>query len=90
MTRPWAWVTGGAAVALSAWFLLRADLGPLFIGLIAIMFSLGMSLTVKDFKRVGQRAKSVAVGLGGQLLLLPVLGFGVALLFRSTSCAHLC
>ena len=36
MTRPWAWVTLGAAVALSAWFLLRADLGPLFIGLIAI------------------------------------------------------
>lgn len=50
-------------------------------GLIAVMFSLGLSLTVKDFAYVLQNRRSIGAGLIGQLLLLPPLGFAVVILF---------
>ncbi|AMO71333.1 bile acid:sodium symporter family protein [Sphingorhabdus sp. M41] len=50
-------------------------------GLIAVMFSLGLSLTVKDFAYVLQNRRSIGAGLIGQLLLLPPLGCAVVILF---------
>ncbi|MEX0299778.1 MAG: bile acid:sodium symporter family protein [Kordiimonas sp.] len=50
-------------------------------GLMLIMFSLGMSLTPADFGRLAARPKSAFAGLGGQLLLLPALGWVLAILF---------
>lgn len=46
----------------------------------AIMFGLGMSLTVRDFIRVYQYAKLVFAGLAAQLLILPTLCFCLILL----------
>lgn len=46
----------------------------------AIMFGLGMSLTIRDFKRVFQYIKLVYVGLAAQLLILPILCFCLTLL----------
>lgn len=46
-----------------------------------IMFGLGLSLTIADFRRVGSHPKAVAVALGCQLLLLPAACFGLVLLF---------
>ena len=43
------------------------------IGLIAIMFSLGLSLGASDFRRVLDHPKPVAIGLVGQLMVLPLL-----------------
>lgn len=43
------------------------------IGLIAIMFSLGLSLTGHDFRRILQSPRPVLIGLSGQLILLPLL-----------------
>jgi bile acid:Na+ symporter, BASS family len=52
------------------------------VALILIMFGMGMSLTVGDFKRVVLSPKAKLLGLGCQLLVLPVLAFGLAVLFR--------
>ncbi|MDP3894684.1 bile acid:sodium symporter family protein [Nocardioides sp.] len=46
-----------------------------------IMFGLGLDLTLDDFRRVGRHPKAVAVALGCQLVLLPVVCFGLVLLF---------
>lgn len=51
------------------------------MGLMAIMFSLGLSLTLTDFARLLRRPKATAVGLTGQLLVLPLLAWSLALLF---------
>lgn len=51
------------------------------LGLMAIMFSLGLSLAPADFARLLRRPRAAATGLGGQLLLLPLIAWGLALVF---------
>ncbi len=51
------------------------------IALAIIMFGLGLDLTLADFKRIGAQPKAVLVALGCQLLLLPVICFGLVLAF---------
>ncbi|MGX1696607.1 bile acid:sodium symporter family protein [Microbacterium keratanolyticum] len=53
---------------------------PVALGI--IMFGLGLSLTVGDFARVAKQPKAVIVALLCQLLLLPVICFGLVLLFQ--------
>lgn len=52
------------------------------IGLVAIMFSMGLSLTFGDFREVARNPRAVFGGLFGQLGLLPPLALAVAWLFR--------
>jgi BASS family bile acid:Na+ symporter len=52
---------------------------PVALGI--IMFGLGLSLTVADFKRVGKHPKAVLIALVCQLLLLPLVAFGLVHLF---------
>lgn len=52
-----------------------------------IMLSLGLSLQIADFKAVILRPKSMAVGLLGQLLVLPLLGLSTACLFSLSPAA---
>jgi len=52
---------------------------PLALGI--IMFGLGLSLTVADFRRVAQHPKVVGIALGCQLLLLPLVCFGLVTVF---------
>ncbi len=49
---------------------------PIALGV--IMLGLGLSLTIADFKRVVVYPKAVLVGLACQMLLLPLVCFGVA------------
>lgn len=49
--------------------------------LAVIMFGMGLSLTKEDFTRLWSTPKPIAVGLAGQILILPVLAFGVAIAF---------
>lgn len=51
-------------------------------GLMAIMFSLGLSLAGADFRRLAEHPRAVGVGLAGQFLMLPVLGWAIAFIFR--------
>lgn len=52
---------------------------PVALGI--IMFGLGLSLTVADFARVGKHPKAVIIALLCQLVLLPVVCFGLVLAF---------
>ena len=52
---------------------------PVALGI--IMFGLGLSLTVADFKRVGKHPKAVLIALACQLLVLPLVAFGLVHLF---------
>lgn len=52
------------------------------IGLMLIMFSMGLTLALKDFRLVLTNAKPVFAGLGGQLVLMPILALALGLLFR--------
>ncbi len=56
--------------------ILTAVLLPAALGI--IMLGLGLTLTVEDFKRVVQFPKAVFVGLFCQMLILPVVCFGIA------------
>ena len=51
------------------------------LALAIIMFGMGLSLTPGDFKRILIYPKAVAIGLCNQLILLPVIAFGLILLF---------
>lgn len=52
--------------------------------LFVIMFSLGLGLVVDDFKRILTHPKAFAVGLLAQMILLPALGFLLAVSFDLT------
>jgi bile acid:Na+ symporter, BASS family len=47
-----------------------------------IMLGLGLSLTLDDFKRIVRYPKAVFIGLFCQMLILPLAGLAVALLFK--------
>lgn len=51
------------------------------IALAIIMFGLGLSLTVDDFRRVARSPKAVVVALVLQVLVLPVVAFGLVVAF---------
>lgn len=51
------------------------------IPLAVIMFGLGLSLTPADFRRVSQSPKAVGIALACQLLILPLVAFGLVELF---------
>jgi BASS family bile acid:Na+ symporter len=53
----------------------------LAVSLIIIMLGMGLSLVVDDFKRIFLYPKAIVVGLSNQILVLPLLGFGLASLF---------
>ena len=52
---------------------------PLAIAI--IMVTLGMTLTIADFRRVFTQPKPIFIGLFCQMILLPLLGFAVAGIF---------
>ncbi len=49
--------------------------------LIIIMLGMGLSLVVDDFKRIIVYPKAILIGLTNQLIILPLIGFGIASLF---------
>lgn len=64
------------------------DLATLFqtviipFGLFLIMMGLGLTLSIQDLLRVIIMPKAVLIGLGGQLLLLPLVAFSLAFLLN--------
>jgi bile acid:Na+ symporter, BASS family len=52
---------------------------PVALGI--IMFGLGLSLTIGDFKRIGTQPRAVVIALVCQLIVLPALCFGLVLAF---------
>ena len=58
---------------------METTLLPIALGL--IMLGLGLSLTTGDFARVAKHPKAVGIALACQVLLLPVICFGLVQLF---------
>lgn len=52
------------------------------LALMVIMFGMGLTLTLADFKRVILSPKAKLIGLANQLILLPLIAFGLVHLFR--------
>jgi len=52
------------------------------LALFAVLFGMGLSLVPEDFRRVLRHPKAKLVGLTCQLVMLPVVAFALALLFR--------
>ena len=48
------------------------------LALAFIMFYLGLTLVVADFRQVARRPKALGVGLVAQVLLVPLAGLAVA------------
>lgn len=59
--------------------LITALILPLALGI--IMLGMGMSLTPSDFRNVITTPRAILLGLGNQLLLLPVLAVAITLVF---------
>jgi BASS family bile acid:Na+ symporter len=55
------------------------------LALAIIMFGLGLSLQLQDFKRIVNHPKAMIIGSFTQLILLPILGFGIAALLLSNN-----
>lgn len=53
---------------------------PIALGI--IMLGLGLSLTIADFKRVVTFPKAIIIGLFCQMILLPIVCFGISILFN--------
>jgi bile acid:Na+ symporter, BASS family len=53
--------------------------------LAVIMFGMGLSLRIEDFKRILIYPKAVGIGLLNQLVFLPIIAFGIANLFELPS-----
>jgi len=53
---------------------------PIVLGV--IMLTMGLGLSLPDFKRVLVEPKAIALGLVNQLIVLPLVGFGIAFLFE--------
>ena len=51
------------------------------VALAIIMLGLGLDLTLADFRRVGRYPRAVAIALACQLVLLPLVCFGLVVLF---------
>ena len=51
------------------------------LALFVIMFGMGLGLTPRDFLRVWVEPKAMLLGLGAQLVVLPILGFLLAQVF---------
>ena len=55
------------------------------LAIFIIMVTLGMTLTVADFRRIVTYPKPVLIGLFCQMIMLPMLGFAVAGIFGLTA-----
>lgn len=51
------------------------------VGVMCLMVSLGLGLTIKDLKYALTQPKSMVLGLTGQLILAPFVAFAICTLF---------
>lgn len=51
------------------------------ISLMIIMLGMGLSLVVEDFKRIFFQPKAILIGLCNQIFILPLIAFGLSILF---------
>jgi BASS family bile acid:Na+ symporter len=52
------------------------------LSLAIIMLGMGMTLILADFTRILKYPKAILIGLTNQLILLPIIGFSLAISFN--------
>lgn len=52
---------------------------------VVIMFSLGLGLTLSDFRRIAERPRAFCIGALNQVILVPVVGFCIIYIFGFTA-----
>lgn len=52
------------------------------LSLVFIMFTLGVGLTIDDFKNIVSEPKAFGLGIVNQMLILPLVAFCIALIFK--------
>lgn len=52
------------------------------VSLAIIMLGMGLSLTINDFRNILNYPKAAILGLTNQLLVLPIIGFALAIVFK--------
>ncbi len=52
------------------------------VSMAIIMLGMGLSLTINDFKNVVNYPKAAMLGLFNQLIILPIMGFLIAIIFK--------
>ena len=55
------------------------------LSLIFIMFTLGIGLTIQDFKNIIKQPKALILGLVNQMILLPLIAFIIMLIIKLPS-----
>lgn len=55
----------------------------LALSLIIIMLGMGLTLVIDDFKRIFIYPKAIIIGLVNQLIILPLIGFGLVTIFSA-------
>jgi BASS family bile acid:Na+ symporter len=72
----WAVLLSALAFAVPHWFVpLKGAIVPL---LVVIMFAMGLTLTLEDFRRVGRAPGRIGYGVLLQYAVMPLAAFGVA------------
>lgn len=76
------WVVLVAAIALSLpqYFVWLTHYIPLMLGI--IMFGMGMTMTVGEFKSVAQNPKAVLIGVAAHFVVMPSLAYVLCKLFQ--------
>lgn len=54
------------------------------LSLWTIMFTMGLSLVLTDFRHIVENSRAFLIGVGSMLLLVPLVGTGIALAFAPT------
>ena len=52
------------------------------LSLVFIMFTLGVGLTIDDFKNIVSEPKAFGLGIVNQMFILPLVAFCIALIFK--------
>ena len=55
------------------------------LAVVIIMFSLGLGLTLADFRRIAERPRAFCIGALNQIVLLPLIAYVIILIFGFTS-----
>lgn len=76
----WVLVAAGLAIWLPEYFTWIGSYITLLLGI--VMFGMGMTLKVDDFKLILQHPKGVIIGIVSQFVIMPLLAFALAKIFN--------
>jgi len=76
----WVLVAAGLAIWMPEYFTWIGAYITILLGI--VMFGMGMTLKIEDFKMILQYPKGVAIGVVSQFVIMPLLAFGLAKVFN--------